>query len=163
MKKEKRMEKIVRLNRNVLFSIIVVSLFVSLAYASTFIDNSQSGFNSGTYNWTFYNSSGFVQLNSSRLNGTYTSQIFNAGSSSRWNNISWTQGGYYQQELPNNQVVETSFGSGNANMTGNVLLMHFNNDTGENATFFKDWSGMNNNGTCSGTTCPNFNSSGSGK
>ena len=35
------------------------------------------------------------------------------------------------------------------NMTGNVLLMHFNNDSanGENQTNPKDWSGQKNNGT----------------
>ena len=41
-------------------------------------------------------------------------------------------------------------GLGNAiNMSGNVLLMHFNNDSanGENQTNPKDWSGNRNNGT----------------
>ena len=43
---------------------------------------------------------------------------------------------------------------------GLVLWMRLNNESGENATFFKDWSGLGNNGTCSGTTCPTFNASG---
>jgi len=143
------------------YSLIIALIFLSLitiVTASTFIDNSQSNFNSGTYNWTFYNSSGFVQLNSSRLNGTFFSQIFNAGGPSQWNNISWVSNAI--GELPSNQITETSFGSGNINMTGNVLLLHFNNDSayGENATRVYDFSGNGNNGTVySGAT---WNSSG---
>ncbi|MDO8460700.1 MAG: LamG-like jellyroll fold domain-containing protein [Nanoarchaeota archaeon] len=146
----------INLEKNIFLIIIIVLLVISLVYASTFVDNSSSNFNLGTYSWTFYNSSGFVQLNSSRLNGTFTSQIFNPGYS-QWNNISWTQGGYYQQELPNNQAVETNLGW--ANMTGNVLLMHFNNDSsyGENSTRVYDFSGNGNNGTVNGST---WNSSG---
>ncbi|VVB89275.1 Concanavalin A-like lectin/glucanases superfamily protein [uncultured archaeon] len=30
----------------------------------------------------------------------------------------------------------------------------FNNEIGENSTFFRDWSSWGNNGTCSGTACP---------
>jgi len=43
---------------------------------------------------------------------------------------------------------------------GMVLLMHFNNESryGENRTFFKDFSGLGNNGTC--TNCPYYNQSG---
>ncbi|MDO8459803.1 MAG: hypothetical protein Q7S74_01715 [Nanoarchaeota archaeon] len=156
--KEDSRHKMFGLKVNILLTIIIVFLIISLVYASTFIDNSQSNFNSGTYNFTFYNASGFVQLNSSRLNGTYTSQIFGNGGLARWNNISWIQGGYYQQELPNNQAVET--GLGGANMTGNVLLMHLNNDSsvGENATKVYDYSGNENNGTVVGGAV--WNSSG---
>ena len=35
-----------------------------------------------------------------------------------------------------------------------------NNESGENATFFRDWSSYANNGTCSGTSCPSYNSDG---
>ena len=125
---------------------VLLSL-IAIVTASTFIDYQESDFNLGTYNWTFYNSSGFIQLNESRLNGTFTSQIFNAGGGSTWNNISWISNAI--GELPANQVTETSFGSGNANMTGNVLLMHFNNDSayGENDTHVYDFSGSGNNGS----------------
>lgn len=59
------------------------------------------------------------------------------------------------KELPINQSFD-----GEINMTGNVLLMHLNNDSslGENNTFFVDSSGMGNDGVC--ITCPDFNSSG---
>lgn len=75
--------------------------------------------------------------------GEYASQIFDAGSNATWNNISWTQGGPYQQELPNNQSVESTWLSGNANMTGNVLLMHLNEGSGNP----QDSSGEGNHGT----------------
>src|SRR3989338_2391019 len=52
------------------------------------------------------------------------------------------------QELPDNQSTEY-FLDRIVNMSGNVLLMHFNNDSanGENQTNQKDWSGNGNNGT----------------
>ena len=36
----------------------------------------------------------------------------------------------------------------------------FNNESGENASQFKDWSSYSYNATCSGATCPNVTSSG---
>ena len=35
-----------------------------------------------------------------------------------------------------------------------VLWMRFNQEQGENSTFFRDWSSFANNGTCSGSSCP---------
>ena len=140
-------------------SALVFLFLIAIVTASTFIDNQESDFNSGTYNWTFYNSSGFIQLNESRLNGTFTSQIFNTGGTSQWNNISWFTEVPYQQELPNNQEVETGDFLRGMNMTGNVLLLHLNNDSayGENDTHVYDSSGNGNNGTVTGAT---YNSSG---
>ncbi len=139
----------------VLFIFTVLSFVV---HAATFATTSQSDFNQGTYVRTFYNTSGFVQLNTSMLNGSYASKIFDAGKNAQWQSILWSEGVPYGKELPNNQATETYLGG--ANMTRDVLLVHFNNDTGENATFIKDWSGFGNNGTCSGTTCPILNTSG---
>ncbi len=34
----------------------------------------------------------------------------------------------------------------------------FNNEAGESSTFFRDWNNRGNNGTCSGTACPNSTS-----
>ena len=61
-------------------------------------------------------------------------------------------------ELPNNQEYDSL---NEINMTGNVLLMHFNNNSayGENNSYVYDFSGTGNNGTCSGTGCPSFNAS----
>ena len=134
-----------------LFTILLTSLII-FVNASTFQDLIQGDFNNGTFYQTFYNTSGFVQLNATNTTGNFTSQIFNAGGSSTWNNISWTSSAI--GELPSNQEVETSFGSGNANMTGNVLLMHFNNASnyGENDTHVYDFSGNGNNGSVTSAT-----------
>lgn len=109
-----------------------------------YVDNTSNG----TYYQTFYNSSeNFTQLNLTFNNGTFLSFVIDASSIAQWNNISWIEGLPYQEELPNNNSVETVFNG--ANMTGNVLLMHFNNDSivGENDTIVLDFSGNKNNGT----------------
>src|SRR3989344_6069699 len=113
---------------------------------------------------TTFNSSGFVQLNGSgssgypnfSLFGNYTSKIFNANASAKWSNFSWGELVPFGQELPGNgfsSIIETSSASRGFNMTGNVLLMHFDNITNfENATNGSkfnvyDWSLNRNNGT----------------
>ncbi|RMD46230.1 MAG: LamG domain-containing protein, partial [Aquificota bacterium] len=92
--------------------------------------------------------------------GTYTSEVFNASGSALWNELIWTSNAY--GDLPNNQQTETTFIRENFNMTGNVLLMHLNNDSsfGENGTHFFDFSGNGNNGSCTATGCPSFISAG---
>jgi len=122
-----------------------------------FIETNESQFDLGSYNKTFYNeSSGSVQLNRSFNNGTYTSQVFDAGGLARWTNISWNEGAPYGNELPDNKQVETV--QSGANMTGNILLLHLND--GSSATIFNDTSGSKNNGSCAGADCPTWNSSG---
>ncbi|MBS3098520.1 hypothetical protein J4209_07045, partial [Candidatus Woesearchaeota archaeon] len=78
--------------------------------------------------------------------GTWNA-TFDAGVNATWGSISWSEELPYGEELPSNQAVETV--SGGANMTGNVLLMHFDNDSsvGENDSLVYDWSGRGNNGT----------------
>ena len=139
------------------FSALVIFLLVFLISGATFTDTSDTNWTAGTFVNTTTEGTGDganVTLSGTNSSGTFTSQIFNAGgSSTTWNNVSWTPDIPYQTELPDNMEVETS--QGGANMTGNVLLMHLNNETGyENSTWFYDWSGNGNNGTCSGTSCP---------
>ncbi|MBI5229626.1 LamG domain-containing protein [Candidatus Micrarchaeota archaeon] len=138
--------------------ILVIATFIHFAGGfAVFNTANLTAFNEGSYNQTFYNiTAGFVQLNASNATGNYTSKVFDAGWTAEWNNVSWVQGAPYGQELPGNQQVETVLGG--ANMTGNVLLMHFNNGTGENATFVRDWSGLGNNATWSGDATPDSNS-----
>jgi len=85
----------------------------------------------------------------SGIQGNYTSDIFNAGSAEIWYNITWDFGQPYDLELPDEQGIETHYLSGNANMSQNILLFHFNNDSalGENDTHIYDSSGLGNNGT----------------
>lgn len=50
----------------------------------------QADFDEGTYAQTFYNDTeNYVQLNETYQTGNYTSKVFDAGSVSVWNNISW--------------------------------------------------------------------------
>ncbi|MFC1774848.1 hypothetical protein ACFLZN_00850, partial [Nanoarchaeota archaeon] len=49
---------------------------------------------------------------------------------------------YYGQGLPNNQAIETL--SGGVNMTGNVLLMHMDEESATNGTTIIDTSGESN-------------------
>lgn len=75
--------------------------------------------------------------------GEFTSQVNNVGLNSQWQTLNWTQGGHYQEDLPDNRVVESD-----ADMTGNVLLFHLDESSGTLA----DSSGQANNGTSSGAT-----------
>ncbi|MFH1642648.1 MAG: LamG-like jellyroll fold domain-containing protein [Nanoarchaeota archaeon] len=85
--------------------------------------------------------------------GTYTSKVYNATFKADWMNISWDEMfGFYNKELPNYMEDETLTYSDGVNMSGNVLLLHFNNDSNyENSTHVYDWSGNDNNGTWYGT------------
>lgn len=65
-------------------------------------------------------------------NGSYTSKIFDSGQTSVWNNLEWTKmfgWNVNDSELPNNQLDERATYEDGANMTGNVLLFHYNNNT----------------------------------
>ncbi|MBU0456940.1 MAG: hypothetical protein KKD75_02235 [Nanoarchaeota archaeon] len=116
------------------------------------------GYLNGTLTDLLYNESIYaLQLSSSNSNGNYLSNVFDVNGIFRWVNISWVSNDI--GELPNNQSYDSY-----ANMSGNVLLLHFNNDStyGENDTFFYDYSGSENNGTCNQTagTCPTYDDSG---
>ena len=56
--------------------------------------------------------------------GYYYSKFFNTGQLISWDNLSWS----YHPELPSNQI-NTSDSYDGFDMTGNVLLMHLNEET----------------------------------
>ncbi len=143
-------------------SIIFLLCSISAAISLTITILNQTDFSSGTFTSTFFNTtSGALELNRTVFTGNYSSQVFDAGSSSSWYSLSWTPDRCIQCELADNQTVETGY-SIVTNMTGNVLLMHFNNNSaqGENSTLFKDYSLMGNNGTCAAQSCPSHNLTG---
>ena len=76
----------------------------------------------------------------------YESKAFDAGTISLWKNLTWDEAVPYGEELPDNKAVDAV--SGGANMTGNVLLMHMNEQSGT----IVDYSGEGNNGTNNGAT-----------
>src|SRR3989344_9150370 len=132
------------------------------------------------FNTTFNHTSGFVQLNDSAdfgfgstgrnfsYRGNYTSKIINANLTSSWNNFSFGEGIPYGEELPSvpvsgQEFVETSSSLRGFNMTGLVLLMHFNNDTVNNRENYNstngtvvDFSGNNNNGNATNSIISNY-------
>ena len=110
---------------------------------SVYEQSSQSNFDEGTYSNTLWNGSAVI-LNSGQSSGNYISKVFDAGSTATWNNLSWVSNAI--GELPGKGATETAFGNGNANMAGNVLLMHMNEASGT----ITDSSGLENNGTQSG-------------
>lgn len=80
--------------------------------------------------------------------GVYTSEVFYNGGNKSWSNLSWSEGVPYGEELPDGQGNELASNvRGGANMTGNVLLFHFNNDSSynENNSQVYDFSGQDNN------------------
>jgi len=98
------------------------------------------GYMNGTLNYTYYNYLiNAIQLNVTN-NGSYTSQVFDVGEESGWDNISWISPKI--GELPDNKQIET-YG---ANMTDNLLLMHLDESSGT----IVDSSGEGNDGTYNG-------------
>ncbi len=111
---------------------------------------SQTEFNNGTYSDTQWDgTNNWVELDATGFtNGTgqYTSEIFDAGSSTIWNNFSWESNYPTYKELPDNTGAESVYGAGNIDMTGNVLLLHMNEASGT----IVDSSGSGNDGTYNG-------------
>lgn len=88
---------------------------------------------------------------SSSFAGHYDSRILNVGSPAEWTSLSWVSSGPNGVQLPDKPIDETGYAVDNANMAGNVLLMHLNENSGID---FSDASGQGNKGTCAGTGCP---------
>ena len=122
------------------------------AQHQTFSDIVAGDFNAGTYAATQYTvPTSSVELSASGKSagsGLFTSIVRDAGSSARWNSISWNPGAPYGKELPNTDQIETAYPSGNVDMSGDILLLHLN----ENSSAIADSSGQNNNGTATGVT-----------
>src|SRR3989344_347115 len=170
-KKRLDLVKLTQKNLNILIVILFllilgISIFFlvpALVGLAVFEDKAYSNFSLGSFGNTTWNFSGnFLQLNFTDhtsnvtmvINGTYLSQIFDSNKIlTTWNSINITEGLPYQEELPKNQLDEKLTLLGSANMTGNILLYHFNNDSslGENDTYIYDYSGMGNNATINGT------------
>ena len=80
--------------------LVLVILCIFSVFALIIIDKTQSDFDRGTYNQTYYNTTNHaVQLNLVYNGGTYESQIFSTGSNVSLNNLSWT---YQRIQCPEN-------------------------------------------------------------
>ncbi len=84
------------------------------------------------------------ELNSSFYNGTIISRVHDATYVSNWKNMSWKEDIPYQEELPGSGTDQKGR-MGGANMTGNVLLFHMNEEGG----LLQDASGESNHASTS--------------
>ncbi len=104
-------------------------------------DNSQSTF-AGTYSNTTYNTNNnLLNLSANQTPGTYTSDIKDATASATWSTLAWIPNRPTNKPLPNSGATETGYPSGNANMSGDVLLYHLDEASGA----WQDLSGSGNN------------------
>lgn len=102
-----------------------------------FVDDTQEEADAGTYFDTGYDPTGWIELDSSGLangSGVYTSSIKDTSVASSWDTLSWTSTIPTSRALPDDKAGEPLYPRG-ANMTGNLLLYHFDETSG---------------GTCSG-------------
>ncbi len=117
-----------------------------------FADINQTTF-AGTYtNSTYNTNNSLINLSSNQITGTYTSDVKDSAGDTTWATLAWVPNRPTGKPLPNNAQSETAYPTGNANMTGDVLLMHLDESSG--ATSFADNSGSNNNGSCANPNCP---------
>ena len=73
--------------------------------------------------------------------GYYVSEIYDAGASSKWNDILWVSGNPYGKAYPNYDGIETTFGG--IDMSSTIYLVHFDESiTGANYEI-GDYSGDN--------------------
>ncbi len=149
------------MKKKILSLISLVTLFVlmfPLVVLADFSDsnNSSNGFGGGANSNTQWDSgNSWLELDSTGLesgSGTFTSRIMDSGGFVRWPTLSWVPTYPSNKELPNNATTETSYSSGNIDMSFDTVLLHFN-ESGS-ATSFIDSSGRNYNSSCSGDSCP---------
>jgi len=105
----------------------------------SWITKTKADFDEGSYSATNYTVDS-VQLLPESTSGYYLSKILDVTALSSWNNILWTEELPYGEELPDNKGSDKG-----ADMTGNVLLMHMNND-------WNDSSNGNNGNAYNGAT-----------
>lgn len=116
----------------------VVDKYFTFIYSDSHLFN--YSYSNGTLLDIEYNADK-IQLENGKLNGTYISQVFDAGGNTTWYNVTWeymVTGG-----LPDNGESDQFL-----DMTGNILLSHYDNNTA-------DYSGNNYDGTNYGGTFGN--------
>ena len=121
-----------------------------IAIDQTDDDNTSTGFGGGTHNETQWDGTdNWLELTAAgQTNGSgdFVSRVMDAGRTAAWDSISWTPQGPLYKELPDGKGIESGYPEANADMTGNVLLMHMNEASGT----IVDFSGEGNNGTLVG-------------
>ncbi|MFH1188342.1 MAG: LamG-like jellyroll fold domain-containing protein [bacterium] len=97
---------------------------------------------------------GYLELYNplSTQTGRYASSVKDAAGETYWQTLSWVPQRPTFKELPDGAQSESGYPDGNANMTGNVLLMHMNDNVAGNGQPISDTSGQANNGMIIGDT-----------
>lgn len=126
----------------------------------TYADNNEEEFDEGDYYQpplmdpeTQYDTvNGHLELYDplTASTGHYASSVKDATAAAYWPEISWMPRRPTYKELPDGGASESGYPEGNANMTGNVLLMHMNDNVLGSGRTIADASGAGNNGTTSG-------------
>lgn len=93
-----------------------------------FVDDDAADFDAGTYADTVYTDG--LRLDADQLSGSFISRVFDAGAEVTWATLQWTPRGPYSKPLPDGGASEVGYAEGNADMSDNALLLHFD-DHGE--------------------------------
>ncbi len=106
----------------------------------------------GTHSNTqlFAGSPAQIALSGSNITGSFESDVIDALETRAWKSLAWLTARPYGKPLPDGRVMETGYAFGNADMSANVLLFHFDEAIG--AGSFADSSSLNHHGSC--TLCP---------
>ncbi|MDO8581465.1 MAG: DUF2341 domain-containing protein [bacterium] len=112
-----------------------------------FVDETKDTFAGAYENMRWNAESNFLELDTTKKQGTYTSQVHNVGKVSDWKTLAWTPNMLSEKALPNDGAQEAGYPEGNADMTGNVLLLHMDEAKWDGtADEVRDASGNGNNG-----------------
>lgn len=96
-------------------------------------DNTIYGFGGGVHDNTQFDTD-HIEMDATGLtNGTstFTSRIMDVGTSATWTTMTPTPAGPYGKALPNTSTIETEYSELNADMSNNILLLHFDETEGD--------------------------------
>lgn len=71
-----------------------------------------------------------LALTENGTQGSFTSRVYDAGEPVTWQTVQWQPDGPYGKPLPDGGAAEVGYPQGGADMTANVLLMHFEDPEG---------------------------------
>jgi hypothetical protein len=93
--------------------------------ALAFVDDGLDGeFGAGRFEGTSWTGSA-LEIAGGAAQGAFVSRVFDAGSPVVWKTIGWVPSGPYGKPLPDLAGIERSYAEGGIDMTGDVVLLHF--------------------------------------
>ncbi len=120
--------------------------------SSSFIDEGPATFDQGTYEGSLGWHDDQLSLAGPPFDtsapAVYTSRPFDTGDDTAvWTTLAWIPVGPYGRPLPDDGGIETGYRTNNADMTGNLLLLHLDSEAIANSTAVPDTSGGQHDGT----------------